>query len=132
MKIGEVAKLARIGIDAVRFYERRGLIEEPTRSPSGYRDYPREVVTSLRFIARAKDLGFSLKEIAELLTLERRATAFAGEVKAIADRKLADSEERIRALRRMRRALRKALDRCPGRGPIGECSILRSLVREEG
>ena len=131
MKIGEVAKSAEIGIDAVRFYERRGLIEEPARSPSGYRDYPREVVTSLRFIARAKDLGFSLKEIAELLTLERKETASAAEIKAIANRKLADIEDRIRALQRMRRALRKALDGCPGRGPIAECSILRSLVSEE-
>jgi len=132
MKIGEVAKSAGIGIDAVRFYERRGLIQEPVRSASGYRDYPRDVVTSLRFIARAKDLGFSLKEISELLEVERREAASAAEVKAIADKKLADIEQRIRALQRMRRALRKALDGCPGPGPIGDCSILRSLVREEG
>jgi DNA-binding transcriptional MerR regulator len=132
MKIGEVAKSAGIGIDAIRFYERRGLIDEPARSPAGYRDYPRDVVTNLRFIARAKDLGFSLKEILELLTLERRETASAVEVKAIADRRLADIEERIRAMQRMRRALRKALDGCPGRGPIGDCSILQTLVSEGG
>ena len=77
MKIGGVAKSVGIGIDAVRFYERRGLIEEPARTPSGYRDYAGDVVTSLRFIARAKDLGFSLKEISELLKLERRKTASA-------------------------------------------------------
>ena len=94
-------------------------------------NYAGDVVASLRFIACAKALGFSLTEISELLKLERRKTASAAEVKAIADRKLVDIEERIRALQRIRKALRKALDGCPGNGPIGECPILRSLVLEE-
>jgi MerR family copper efflux transcriptional regulator len=69
MRIGEVAKAAGIGIDAVRFYEREGLIPKPARRPSGYREYTPEVVVSLRFIKRAKGLGFSLKEISELIRL---------------------------------------------------------------
>ena len=131
MKIGEVARDAGIGIDAVRFYERQGLIPAPARRPSGYRDYSPDVVLSLRFVRRAKDLGFSLKEIRELLSLERDEGATAADVKAATERKLADIEERIHALQRMRRALRKAVDDCPGRGPTTACSILRSLAREK-
>jgi MerR family copper efflux transcriptional regulator len=131
MKIGEVASEAGIGIDAVRFYERQGLIPVPARRPSGYRDYSPDVVLNLRFIRHAKDLGFSLKEIGELLSLERDERATAAAVKAAAERKLADIEDRIHALQRMRRVLRRAVDDCPGRGPTTGCSILRSLVREK-
>lgn len=129
MKIGEVARAADIGIDAIRFYEREGLIDEPARRPSGYRVYSPDVVLSLRFIKRAKELGFSLKEIAELLSLERDPGATAADVRQLAEEKLADLEDKIRALQRMRRALRKRAAECPGRGPTSGCSILRSLVR---
>ncbi len=131
MKIGTVAKAAGIGIDAVRFYERQGLIPEPARQPSGYRAYSPDVVLSLRFIRRAKELGFSLKEISELLSLETAAEATAADVKKLAEAKLADMEERIRALQRMRRALKKAVSACPGKGSTSGCSILRSLADEK-
>lgn len=131
MKIGEVAKAAGVGIDAVRFYEREGLIPEPARRPSGYRMYSPDVVLSLRFIRRAKELGFSLKEISELLSLETAAAATAADVRKLAETKLADIEERIRALQRMRRALRKATESCTGQGPTSGCSILQTLNREE-
>ena len=131
MKIGEVAKAAGVGIDAVRFYEREGLIPEPARRPSGYRMYSPDVVLSLRFIKRAKELGFSLKEISELLSLETAAEATAADVRKLAETKLADIEERIRALQRMRRALRKATESCTGQGPTSGCSILQTLNREE-
>ena len=78
MKIGEVAKAAGVGIDAVRFYEREGLLPEPARRPSGYREYSPEAVMDLRFIKRAKDLGFSLKETSELLSIDREADATVG------------------------------------------------------
>ena len=131
MKIGEVAKAAGIGIDAVRFYEREGLIEAPARRPSGYREYTPDVVVSLRFIRRAKELGFSLKEILELLRLEASEGATPVEVRARAEAKLEDLEERIRALQRMRRALRKLVASCPGKGPLSDCSILRAFAPEE-
>ena len=130
MKIGEVAKAAGIGVDAVRFYEREGLIEAPARRPSGYRDYDPDVVVNLRFIRRAKELGFSLKEIAELLRLESSEGATPADVRRRADAKLAELEERIKALQRMRRALRKLVAECPGKGPLRNCSILRSLTDE--
>ncbi len=131
MKIGEVAKAAGIGIDAVRFYEREGLIPMPPRRPSGYREYKPDVVVSLRFIKRAKELGFSLKEIAELLRLEASDDTTAEDVRASAEAKLEDLEERIRALQKMRRALRKLVESCPGQGPLRDCSILRALAPEE-
>ncbi len=131
MKIGEVAKAAGIGIDAVRFYEREGLIPAPARRPSGYREYTPDVVVSLRFIKRAKELGFSLKEIAELLRLEASDDTTAEDVRASAEAKLDDLEERIRALQKMRRALRKLVESCPGQGPLSDCSILRALAPEE-
>ena len=131
MKIGEVAKAAGIGIDAVRFYEREGLIPMPARRPSGYREYKPDVVVSLRFIKRAKELGFSLKEIAELLRLEASDAASAADVREHAEAKLEDLEERIRALQKMRRALRKLVESCPGQGPLSDCSILRALAPEE-
>ncbi len=131
MKIGEVAKAAELGVHAVRFYEREGLIGKPARRPSGYREYSRDTVESLRFIRRAKELGFSLKEISELLSLETDSQATAAEVKKLAEAKLDDIESRIRALQRMRRALRKVTDGCPGSGPTSGCSILRTLTWEE-
>ena len=127
MKIGEVAKAAGIGIDAIRFYERQGLIEKPVRRPSGYRVYGPDVVLNLRFIKRAKELGFSLKQILELISLETDPQATAGDVQALAEKKLGDIEEKIRALQRMRRALGQVAEGCPGRGPTSECSILQSL-----
>ncbi len=131
MKIGQVAKTAGVGIDAVRFYEREGLLAKPDRRPSGYREYSPDVVVHLRFIRRAKELGFSLKEIRELIALETDREATAGDVRQLAERRLADIEERIRALQRMRRALRKVTEECPGGGPTSRCSILRTLSKEE-
>ena len=131
MKIGQVAKAAGLGIHAVRFYEREGLIERPARLPSGYRVYPPDTVLSLRFIRRAKELGFSLKEISELLSLEADPGASAADVKKLAAAKLEDIEARIRALQRIRRALRKTSEKCAGAGPTAACSILRALSQEE-
>ena len=131
MKIGQVAKTAGVGIDAVRFYEREGLLAKPARRPSGYREYSPDVVVHLRFIRRAKELGFSLKEIRELIALETDPAATAGDVRVLAEERLADIEGKIRALQRMRRALRKATEKCPGGGPTSRCSILRTLSKEE-
>ncbi len=131
MKIGEVARAAGLGIHAVRFYERQGLIDAPARRASGYREYEPEAIRSLRFIRRAKALGFSLKEISELLSLEVDPQAGAADVKRLAEAKLEDIESRIRALQRMRRALLRVAAGCPGTGPTSRCSILGTLNRAE-
>jgi len=117
MRIGEVAKHAGIGVGA------------DLRPDTG--TTPPDVVLDLRFIRRAKDLGFTLNEIQELLSLDRGQDASASDVRDLAGRKLADIEEKIRSLPRMRRALQRAVDECPGRGPTTGCSILRALAKAE-
>lgn len=127
MRIGAVARDAGIGVHAVRFYEREGLIPKPARQTSGYRDFAPEVVPRLRFIKRAKALGFTLREIFELLDLDASASGSARGVKQLAERKLEDLNERIEALQRMRRALRTLAENCSARGSVRQCSILRTL-----
>jgi MerR family mercuric resistance operon transcriptional regulator len=130
LTIGQVARQAGVAVDTVRFYERRGLLKEPARKESGYRQYTEDVVDRLRFIRRAKDLGFSLKEIAELLALRVDATTTCAEVKDLAAAKIADIEAKIRSLGRVKAALRKVANRCRGCGPTSECPILEALEEE--
>ena len=130
LKIGEVSKRSGIGVETVRFYEREGLIDEPPRKSSGYRAYPASVVPRLGFIRHAKDLGFTLKEIRELLSLRVDRKASCSAVKARAQNKIVDIEERIGSLQRMRRTLRRLVDACDERKPTSECPILESLDSE--
>ena len=106
MTIGQVARSAGVGVETVRFYERQGLLEEPARKESGYRQYEEEVVARLRFIKRAKELGFSLKEIKELLALRVDPTTTCAEVRSKAAAKIADVEQKIEALQRIKKKLR--------------------------
>jgi len=126
LTIGRVAKQAGIGIDAIRFYERRGLLPEPRRTESGYRLYRPATVVRLHFIRRAKALGFSLDEIVTLLALQDTGGP-KSEVKAITHRKLEQIEAKIADLERMRDVLRE-LDRdCSGTGDVRGCPIIETL-----
>jgi MerR family mercuric resistance operon transcriptional regulator len=131
LTIGQLAQRAGVGVETVRFYEREGLISEPPRRPSGYRDYPLESVTRITFIRRAKELGFSLKEIRELLDLRVRPRRNCAHVKHNADAKIADIDTKIAGLRRMRRALTNLTKACEERTPTTECPILASLGRSD-
>jgi Cu(I)-responsive transcriptional regulator len=131
LTIGEVARRAGVGVETVRFYEREGLLEPPARRPSGYRQYQADAVTRLCFIRRAKELGFTLKEIADLLALRLDPSATADDVRRRALAKVADVDERIRDLRRIRRTLQKLADACPGHGPASTCPILAALAPKE-
>lgn len=111
MKIGEVAKDAGVGIDTLRYYERRGLLAEPDRRPSGYRDYGADAAQLVRFIKRAQDLGFTLKQIQELLRL-RRGNRSSRTVRGIAETKLRDIDAKIAHLHSMRRALAGLVEAC--------------------
>ena len=128
MRIGELARSTGIGIDAIRFYERNGLLPEPKRRESGYRAYADDDVRLLQFIARAKHLGFSLQEIRELLALSNAGEADVASIKAATEKKLADIERRIRELARIRDGLRTLIDRCPGHGSAADCPILGALA----
>ena len=132
LTIGLVARRAGIGVETVRFYERQGLIEEPPRRLSGYREYDDEVVSRLGFIRRAKELGFTLKEIMELLSLRRDPSTPATDVRRRAEAKIADIEGRLLALQRMKEALLQLTRHCVGQGPTRECPIIDALRGEDG
>ena len=100
MTIGELARRAGVGVETVRYYQRRGLFPEPPRQPRGFREYPNEALELLRFIRRARGLGFTLREIERLLAL-RKSKKDASEVAAMLTAKAADVEKQIRALERV-------------------------------
>ena len=127
LTIGKVARQAGVGVETIRFYEREKLLPEPARDPSsGYRRYPASTVARLQFIARAKGLGFTLKETRELLDL-RAGPATCGTVRARAEEKLADVRRKIEDLQRIERALLTLADACPGDGVLADCPILEAL-----
>ncbi|MGH8248136.1 MAG: MerR family transcriptional regulator [Gammaproteobacteria bacterium] len=125
--IGQVARQTGVSVETIRFYERQGLIQEPPRRASGYRQYGENDVNRLAFIQQAKSLGFSLHEIGELLSLKIDPDATCHEVREQAQAKLQDIEEKIRKLKRMQQALKRLVDHCPGRGPVTDCPILEAL-----
>lgn len=131
LTIGQLAREAGVNRETIRFYERRGLITKPPRPASGYRLYPTETVRRVRFIRHAKELGFSLKEISELLSLRLDPEVTCIEVKKRAEDKLRDIEGKIQALQGMRGVLAELAGECKGRGPLSECPILEALDREE-
>ncbi|HEV2385987.1 MAG TPA: MerR family DNA-binding protein [Candidatus Acidoferrales bacterium] len=132
LTIGRLARQAGVNLETVRFYERRGLLPKPPRNRSGYRLFPAEAARQLRFIRRAQELGFSLAEIGELLSLRVSRRASSAAVRARAEAKASDIERKIGSLESMRRALLKLTRVCDGCGPAARCPILESLDGEDG
>ena len=132
LTIGEVAKAAEVAIETVRFYEREGLVAEPPRRQSGYRQYPMDTVRRLRFIRRAKGLGFTLKEIGELLDLRVDPERNCADVRTLAKAKMADIEAKMLDLARIQAALTELVRSCRGKGPTSACPILDTLDEQEG
>ena len=130
LSIGKIAKRAGISVETIRFYEHKGLLQEPQRKESGYRQYQEEDIRKLVFIQHAKNLGFSLNEIRELMSLQTDSKSTSREVKDLAQHKLHDIEEKIKMLQRMRQTLKHLVDKCPGKGPTSECPILDALANE--
>ncbi|MBC8325666.1 MAG: heavy metal-responsive transcriptional regulator [Verrucomicrobia subdivision 3 bacterium] len=126
-KIGQAAKAAAVGVETVRFYEREGLLPKPKRSGAGYRLYPPDTVARLRFIKQAKQLGFTLKEINELLSLRASSRSNCGDVREHAERKRDEIDGKLRELRKLRRALDQLIEECSGEGPVSECPILGAM-----
>ena len=131
LTIGHLAKEAGVNLETVRYYERRGLIPKPPRSQSGYRLYPAEAARRLRFIQRAKELGFSLREIKELLSLRVSPRTSRAEIQQRAEGKIADIRAKIQSLHSIEKSLRKLTKACGGCGPVSDCPILGSLDRED-
>ena len=126
MTIGGVAKAAGVNVETVRFYQRLRLIEEPERPPGGVRRYGVELVDRLRFIKRAKQLGFSLAEVKRLLALEDPQSC--GKARALAAEKLALVELRLTDLERMRSVLKDLVARCDVRRGKVACPIIATLT----
>jgi MerR family copper efflux transcriptional regulator len=132
MHIGRLAAQASVSVDTVRYYERSQLLPPPTRTASGYRIYPAGLVERLRFIRRAKELGFSLDEIRELLALSDRRGKGVAAIRAIAARRLVDIEARLAELARLRDGLEQLVDACPGHGDPAECPIINAFKGTDG
>ncbi len=124
---GQLAKKANVKKETVRYYERRGLIPEPMRTESGYRQYSQDTVSRIKFIKRAQELGFSLKEIEELLSLRVDNHTTCGDFKNIAEIKISEVEEKIHSLNQIKKALKKLVALCSDEGPTSECPIVEAL-----
>jgi len=127
MQIGTLAERSSVGVETIRFYERQGLLPKPARTVSGYRSYPEDAVERVRFIRRAKELGFTLEEIGELLALKVSHGKSCESVRQRALDKVNDIDRKMRDLRKMRRALDALVQRCSGQEGIDDCTILDAL-----
>lgn len=125
--IGALAAQAGVNIQTVRYYERRGLLEEPKRTPSGYREYHTDTVRLIRFVRRAQDLGFALSEIEALLRLRESGPRNRSQVRVVAEAKIRDIEDKILFLRSMLQPLRTLVQSCGCEGSELQCPILEAL-----
>lgn len=126
--IGQIAKKVNISRDAIRIYERQGLITAPLRAPNGYRVYSTDVIAQLHFIKRAKNMGFTLKEIGELLAIKHTKHNTCEEVRAEAQEKLKAVEAKLAELRRLEKALRVLIKTCDNnRNNHESCPLLDAL-----
>ena len=129
MWISQAAEMAGVNVQTLRYYERRGLLPRSPRRPSGYREFPAETVRVVRFIKRAQELGFSLDDVAELLRLRRQPGRDRRKVRAVAERRIAQIEQKMAELERMRSALRQLSHACHA-GTTLECPILEALDQD--
>ncbi|HEX3130376.1 MAG TPA: heavy metal-responsive transcriptional regulator [Thermoanaerobaculia bacterium] len=130
LSIGQVSRQAGVAIETVRFYERQGLIAEPARKASGYRQYTDDVVPRLLFIKRAKDLGFSLSEVAEFLALRADSSTTCDEVRRSASEKIEEIVRKMGDLDRMKNALVELVNACDER-TSSECPFLVALAKQD-
>ncbi len=131
LNIGQIAKQTGVTVETIRFYEKQGLIAAPQRSEAGYRQYPSETVKRVRFIQHAKEVGFTLKDIGELLALRREPGSSCTDIKLCATQKIEDVDKKIQELKRIREALARMVMKCSGRGPLSTCAILEELEFDE-
>lgn len=133
LKIGELAKRSNISIDTLRFYEKNDLISPDARTEAGYRLYAQDAIQKVDFILRAKQVGLSLTEIAELLAIKIEANSHScAEVKLVVDNKRQEIESKITELQRFQQSLQDLSDSCCG-GPESakHCSILEALAQQD-
>ena len=127
LNIGEVARQGGVTVETLRYYEQQGLIATPDRDANGYRKYAPDAVRRVRFIKRAQDVGFMLKDIADLLNLRADPGASCRDVRERVENKLSEIDGKIEVLNRMRLVLNTLTDACPSEGPVSECPIIDAL-----
>jgi DNA-binding transcriptional MerR regulator len=135
LKIGDVSKESGIGIEALRFYEKSGLLEKPSRTLSGYRVYNAEVLERLAFIKQAQALGFSLDEIKQIIDDARKGLSPCAEVREIVRHRLEELDARMREMRRYRKELSETLEEWDrkGQAPGHVCGLIEgSHVEHNG
>ncbi len=128
MKIGEIAKSSGVGIETIRFYEREGLLLEPVRRPSGYRQYDATTIERLDYIRQAKELGFTLAEIRELLELSF-AHSNCNHIRQRAEAKMTEIENKIRSLQQMKRSLGKIVKHCQDKNTSHDCPLVHKTKK---
>jgi MerR family mercuric resistance operon transcriptional regulator len=131
MTIGPLAKRAGVNVETIRYYERRGLIDQPGRPEAGFRKYSPASVDRISFIKRARELGFTLKEVSELLLLRVDPDSKCEDVRTQAMIKIEDIASRIKTLQQMKKSLVKLAEACDQRAPTSECPILEALGSNE-
>ena len=127
LSIGELAKKANVNKETIRYYERKGLIPEPPRNDSGHRQYSEIEVKRTEFIKRTQSLGFSLKEIKDLLMLKIEPQTTCKDIQGIVKLKILDIDQKIKGLMLIKKTLNKLAGRCSGQGPVSACPILDEL-----
>lgn len=132
LTIGRAARAAGVNVETIRFYERRGLIPQPMKPQGGYRLYAPAIVGRIQFIRKAQEIGFSLREIEDLLSLRADPETDCADVRERAEAKIAEVNHKIAELERVRAALEKVRASCPGRGALTACTILEALQTSEG
>ncbi len=129
-KTGEVANRAGVNKETIRYYEKRGLIPEADRRRSGYRIFTRRHIDQIKFIKRSQELGFTLSEIDELLSLRLDENSSCEKVRNKAQSKLEDVSQKINDLDHIRMVLSELIEDCQAGGTTGECVILNALEGE--
>jgi Hg(II)-responsive transcriptional regulator len=127
LTIGKVAKLSNVGVETIRYYEREGLIKQPRKQDRSFREYSKEAVQRVRFIKRAQELGFSLSDISDLLSLRVDGRTSCATVKRKAVSKISQVEEKIADLERIRSALTKIKAHCERQSAGDKCPVLESF-----
>lgn len=131
--ISHAAKAANVNVETVRFYERKGLIVQPSKPVGGgARQYDDDTVSRIRFVRQAQEIGFSLSEIAELLSLRADPDADCADVRGRAIGKRAEVQSKLAHLAQMRDALDELIASCPGGGDVKACTILDAMQRKAG
>jgi len=127
LTIGHLANHADVTIETIRYYQHKGLLKEPDKPTSGYRQYPADAITRIRFIKRTQQSGFTLKEISELLTLDSRHCA---DVRKIAEQKRQQIDEQIKDLISLRTVLDNLVRGCQENPSTEHCSLIDSLSNQ--